>query len=363
MSVRKACADLGVSRATFYRQGKAPEPFCGPRLPKRVPRALSLQENDNIRAMFYSDRFADLSVREVYATLLEEGIYLASVRTLYRILARDGAARERRDQLRHPSYGKPELLATGICQVWSWDITMIRGPVKGQHYRLYVLLDIFSRYVVGWTLAREESGHTARILIRETAIREGVPEDQLTIHSDRGAPMVSREVSQMLADLGVTRSLGRPQVSDDNPYSESQFKTLKYHPTFPDRFGSFEEAREFLRKFFHWYNQEHHHEGLMLLTPAVVHSGRAEEVLEERRAVMIQAHSRNPERFVRGVPVVKPFPREVWINKPKAPDVPKVSKIKPPTGTPMEMKKQGPVPQEVIQRAGPPEGPVLAITP
>ena len=362
MSVRKACADLGVSRATFYRQGKAAGPFCGPRLTKRVPRALDPQERETVRTTLYSDRFADQSVREVYAILLEEGIYLASVRTIYRILARDGATRERRDQLRHPGYGKPELLATGICQVWSWDITMIRGPVRGQHFRLYVLLDIFSRYVVGWTLAWKESASTARVLIRETAIREGVLEDRLTIHSDRGAPMVSREVSQMLADLRVTRSLGRPQVSYDNPYLESQFKTLKYQPTFPDRFDSFEEAREFLRNFFHWYNQNHHHEGLMLLTPAVVHSGRAEKVLEERRTVMALAHSRNPERFVRGIPVVKPFPKEVWINKPKAPDVPKASNTKPQTDNPTEMKKQGPVPQEVIQGTGPPEGPVLAST-
>ncbi len=232
-----------------------------------------------------------------------------------------------------------------------------------QHLRVYMLLDIFSRYVVGWTHTWEESGHTARILIRETAIREGVAEEQLTIHSDRGAPMVSREVSLMLADLRVTRSLGRPQVSNDNPYSESQFKTLKYISTFPERFDSFNEAREFLRKFFHWYNQDHHHEGMMMLTPVVVHSCRAEKVLEERRAVMTKAHSRNPERFVRGVSVVKPFPKEVWINKPKAPDSSGPGKIKPPSGNPMEMEKQGSVPQEVIQRAGPPEGPVLAITP
>ena len=187
-----ACGDLGVSRATFYRHGKSKEPFCGPRLPKTVPRALSPQERETVRGTLYSERFADHSVREVHATLLDEGSYLGSVRTIYRILEKDGATVERRDQLRHPSYAKPELLATGIHQVWSWDITMIRGPVKGQHFRLYVLLDIFSRYVVGWTLAWKESGQIARELIEETAIKEGIPEGKLTIHSDRGAPMTER---------------------------------------------------------------------------------------------------------------------------------------------------------------------------
>lgn len=357
MSIRQACGDLSVSRATFYRHGKATEPFCGPRKPKTVPRALSPQERETVRATLYSERFADSSVREVHATLLEEGIYLASVRTMYRILGKDGATAERRDQLRHPSYAKPELLATGIQQVWSWDITMIRGPVKSQYFRLYVLLDIFSRYVVGWTLAWKESGQIARELIRETAIKEGVPEGTLTIHSDRGAPMRSQAVSQMLADLRVTPSHSRPQVSNDNPYSESQFKTLKYHPTFPDRFASFEEAREFLRTFFQWYNQDHHHEGLMMLTPAVVHSGQADKVLQERAEVMVLAYSRNPERFVHGAPVVRPFPKEVWINKPLAPD-----SQKPPTETKsiqLEKEKQGSVRQGVSQEAGPPDGPIL----
>ena len=356
MSIRKACGDLSVSRATFYRHGKAKESFCGPRKPKTVPRALSPQERKTVRATLYSERFADSSVREVHATLLEEGIYLASVRTMYRILGKDGATAERRDQLRHPSYAKPELLATGIQQVWSWDITMIRGPVKSQYFRLYVLLDIFSRYVVGWTLAWKESGQIARELIRETAIKEGVPEGTLTIHSDRGAPMLSQAVSQMLADLRVTPSHSRPQVSNDNPYSESQFKTLKYHPTFPDRFASFEEAREFLRTFFQWYNQDHHHEGLMMLTPAVVHSGQADKTLQERARIMAVAHSRNPERFVHGAPVVKPFPREVWINKPLAPDSQKPtmeSKL-----IPLGNEKQGVVRQGVSREA--PDGSILA---
>jgi putative transposase len=235
------------------------------------------------------------------------------------MLRRDGASRERRRQLRHPAYKRPELLANGIHQVWSWDITMIRGPVKGEHYRLYMVMDIFSRYVVGYTLAWKESGEIARSLIRECAAREGVEAGRLTIHSDRGGPMVSQEVSQLLGKLRFEKSHSRPRVSNDNPFSESQFKTLKYHSEFPDRFGSFEEAREFIRAFVAWYNHEHHHEGINLLTPAMVHSGKAEEVLAARSVTMDKAHGRNPERFVRGNPVVKPLPREVWINKPVTP--------------------------------------------
>lgn len=315
LSVRQACRWLALSRATFYRRRSKPREFCGPRVPKRVPRALKPDEREAIRLVLYSDRFVDQSVREVYATLLDEGTYLASIRTMYRILRRDGASRERRRQLRHPAYKRPELLSQGIHQVWSWDITMIRGPVKGEHYRLYMVIDIFSRYVVGYTLAWKESGEIARALIQESAAREGVEAGRLTIHSDRGAPMVSQEVSQLLGKLRINKSHSRPHVSNDNPYSESQFRTLKYHPEFPDRFRDFEEAREFIRAFVSWYNHEHHHEGINLLTPSVVHSGKAEEVLEARSRVMELAHGRSPERFVRGKPVLKPLPREVWINK------------------------------------------------
>jgi putative transposase len=316
LSVRQACRLLTLSRATFYRRGVKPREFCGPRIPKRVPRALSAPEREEVRQILYSDRFVNQSVREVYATLLDEGLYLTSVRTMYRMLRRDGASRERRRQLRHPAYKRPELLANGIHQVWSWDITMIRGPVKGEHYRLYMVMDIFSRYVVGYTLAWKESGEIARNLIQESAVREGVEAGRLTIHSDRGGPMVSQEVSQLLGKLRINKSHSRPHVSNDNPYSESQFRTLKYHPEFPDRFGSFEEAREFIRAFVAWYNQEHHHEGINLLTPATVHSGRAVQVLAARARVMDQAHARSPERFVQGKPVVKNLPGEVWINKP-----------------------------------------------
>ncbi|MFM8931652.1 MAG: IS3 family transposase [Gemmataceae bacterium] len=319
LNIRLACRWLDLSRATHYRRGRVREAFCGPRVPRRVPRTLSSVERSLIRAALYSDRFVDRSVREVYATLLDDGNYLGSISTMYRLLKRDSASRERRRQRRHPAYKKPELLANGIHQVWSWDITMIRGPVKGEHYRLYLVMDIFSRYVVGYTLAWKESGEIARNLLRECAAREGVEAGCLTIHSDRGGPMVSQEVSQLLGKLRIEKSHNRPRVSNDNPYSESQFKTLKYRPEFPDRFGSFEEAREFIRSFVAWYNHEHHHEGISLLTPAVVHSGRAGEVLAARAVTMDKAHGRNPERFVRGKPVVRPLPGEVWINRPAPP--------------------------------------------
>lgn len=318
LNIRLACRWLGISRATHYRQGREPSRFCGPRLPKQVPRALSTLERESVRAVLYSDRFVDRAVREVYATLLDEGIYLASIRTMYRLLVHDRASRERRRQARHPVYRKPELLANGIHQVWSWDITMIRGPVKGEYYRLYTVMDIFSRFVVGYTLAWRETGDIAQCLIRESAAREGVEPSKLTIHSDRGSPMVSQEVSQLLGRLGIKQSHSRPQVSNDNPYSESQFKTMKYNPEFPDRFEGFAQAREFLQTFMAWYNHEHHHEGLNLLTPAVVHSGRAQEVLGMRSRTLCLAHQKNPERFVGGQPVVKPLPSEVWINRPVA---------------------------------------------
>lgn len=298
MIVQQACRWLAISRATLYRRRIKPREFCGTRVPKRVPRALKPDEREAIRLVLYSDRFVNQSVREEYATLLEELPYLASVPTLYRILRRDGASRERRRQLRHPAYKRPELLAQGIHQVWSWDITMIRGPVKGEHYRLYMVIDIFSRYVVGYTLAWKESGEIARALIQESAARESVEAGRLTIHSDRGAPMVSQEVSQLLGKLRINKSHSRPHFSNDNPYSESQFRTLKYQPEFPNRFRRFERAREFIRTIVAWYSQEHHHEGIKLLTPSVVHWGKAEKVWTARSWVLELAHERSPKPFV-----------------------------------------------------------------
>lgn len=224
--------------------------------------------------------------------------------------------RERRNQLCHPTYTKPELLATGPNQLWSWDLTKLRGPVKWTYYHLYTILDVFSRYVVGWLIAERESARLAKQLIAETCTKQGIESDQLTLHADRGSSMTSKTVALLLADLGVTKTHSRPHVSNDNPYSESQFKTMKYRPTYPDRFGSIQDARAWARAFFHWYNQEHHHSGLGLLTPATVHYGQAQAVIDQRQQVLRAAYAAHPERFVRGEPKPPSVPTEVWINRP-----------------------------------------------
>jgi putative transposase len=274
-------------------------------------------ERQTVLSVLNSERFADLAPRQVYATLLDEGLYLSSVRTMYRILEENGEVRERRDQLRHPEYKKPELLATGPNQVWSWDITKLLGPAKWTYFYLYAILDIFSRFVVGWMVARREGAELAERLLEETIRKQGIAPGQLTVHSDRGPSMSSKSVALLLADLGVTKTHSRPQVSDDNPFSESQFKTLKYRPEFPERFGSLEDARAFCQVFFPWYNWDHHHTGLALLTPGVVHYGNAQDVLRSRQEVLDAAYTAHPERFVRRAPVPLQLPREVWINPPE----------------------------------------------
>jgi len=262
------------------------------------------------------ERFCDLAPRTVWAVLLDEGRYLCSPRTMYRILAENGAVRERRDQLRHPAYAKPELLATGPNQVWSWDITKLKGPVKWTYYQLYVVLDIYSRYVVGWTLAATESGTLAKQLIEESCAKQRIERDRLTVHADRGTAMTSKTLALKLADLGVTKSHSRPYTSNDNPFSESQFRTMKYRPDFPSRFGSIEDARAHCRAFFEWYNQHHRHSSLGLLTPETVHYGRTEAALAARSIVLDAAYQAHPERFVRRAPVPKAPPTRVWINPP-----------------------------------------------
>jgi putative transposase len=263
-----------------------------------------------------SERFADTAPAEIVATLLDEKKYLGSVRTFYRILARAGEVRERRDQLRHPEYKKPELLATAPNQVWTWDITKLLGPEKWKYFYLYVVLDLFSRYVVGWLLAKHENATHAKRLIRETFKKQGVEEGQLTIHGDRGAPMTSKTLAQLMADLTITKSHSRPQVSDDNPFSESQFKTMKYQPEYPDRFSSLGEALNHSRQFFDWYNKEHRHSGIAFLTPADVHFGRATKVVAARQATLNAAFNAHPERFVGRPPrAALPSPA-VWINPP-----------------------------------------------
>lgn len=267
--------------------------------------------------VLHEDRFVDKPPAEIYAALLDEGVYLCSIRSMYRILNENGEVKERRNILRHPEYTKPELLATAPNQVWSWDITKLKGPVKWTYYYLYVILDIFSRHAVGWMIAHRENAELAETLIRETCERQEIDQDQLLIHSDRGSPMTSKAVALLLSDLGVTKSLSRPHVSNDNPFSESHFKTLKYRPTFPKNFGSIEDARAFCQYFFDWYNNEHYHNGIALLTPAMVHYGSAEECNRERQNVLSKAFDAHPERFVSGHPKVLQLPKEVWINPPK----------------------------------------------
>jgi putative transposase len=360
VGVAAGCEAIGVARATFYRhtprhggpvtdrsapsprhEGAAgerseqilpgpsmdqdvgePSPPLSPSharsvLPRVHPRALSAAEQAAVLEVLHSTRFQDAAPAAVYATLLDEGTYLASERTMYRLLAADGETRSRRDQLVHPSYSKPELLATVPNQVWSWDITKLLGPAKWTYYYLYVILDIFSRYVTGWMVAHREHTDLAERLIAETIAKQRVPAGQLTLHADRGSSMTSKPVAFLLADLGVTKTHSRPHVSNDNPYSEAQFKTLKYRPGFPDRFASIEEARAFCQDFFRWYNADHRHAGIGLLPPEVVHYGQAQAAYDARSQVLAAAHAAHPERFVRQVPRPPQLPTAAWINPPR----------------------------------------------
>jgi len=316
VGIAAACKSLDIARPTYYRRlGASGEKEASRPAP---PRSLSAVERQEVLDVLHTDRFVDKAPMEVYATLLDEGIYHCSIRTMYRMLGDAGEVRERRDQVRHPHYKAPELLATAPNQVWSWDITKLLGPVKWAYFYLYVILDIFSRYVTGWMIATHESSVLAKRLIAETCEKQNVQPGQLTIHADRGSSMKSKPVALLLTDLGITKTHSRPRVSDDNPYSESQFKTLKYRPGFPDRFGSIQDARAFCQEFFPWYNGEHRHSGIGLLTPEMVHYGQAQAVIEQRRIVLASAFGAHPERFVRGLPVPPRLPEAAWINKPKA---------------------------------------------
>ena len=308
--IRASCEALGIPRASYYRQ-QQPQPAAVQRV---SPRALSAEERALVLSVLHEPRFVDHAPAEVYATLLEEERYLCSERTLYRVLAENVEVRERRAQLRHPSYAAPELLATRPNELWSWDITKLRGPVKWTYYYLYVILDVFSRYVTGWLLAGQESAALARRLIAETCERQEIVPGALTIHADRGSSMTSKSVAWLLADLSVTRTHSRPHVPDDNPFSEAQFKTLKYRPDFPDRFASPDHARAHCGDFFPWYNNEHHHAGLSYLTPRDVHFGLAEKKLKQRAATLAAAYAAHPERFVKGVPRPGALPEKIWIN-------------------------------------------------
>jgi putative transposase len=318
VGIKPACDALGMPRSRFYRtQARRHAPPVTPKTRPRSPRALSADERQGVLDLLHGDRFADQAPHEVYATLLDEGDYHCSIRTMYRILNEYTEVKERRNQLRHPVYQKPELLATAPNQVWSWDITKLLGPVTWSYFYLYVILDIFSRYVVGWMIAPADSATLAETLIRETCDKQHIERGQLTIHADRGSSMTSKPVAFLLADLGVTKTHSRPHTSDDNPYSEAQFKTLKYRPDFPARFGSIEDARNFCQVFFPWYNTEHRHTGIGLLTPEVLHYGLANEVRAARAAVLKTAYLAHPERFVRKIPVPPTLPEAAWINKPK----------------------------------------------
>ena len=314
-SIRDACRAFGVSPATFYRR-RCPKAATVTE-PRKNHRRLNEDEEKMVLDELTSNRFMDESVPQIYTSILDEGRYLCSQRTMCRILQRNASTRERRDQLRHPQYAKPELLAQGPNEVWSWDITKLKGPRKWNYYYLYVIMDIYSRYVVGWMVAPRESAMLAEKLIEQTCENQGIDRDHLTIHADRGTSMRSKLVAQLLADLGITKSHSRPHTSNDNPYSEAQFKTLKYHHSFPKTFGSIEDAQTFLRNFFDWYNCKHKHSGIGYVSPENLHTGVAHHIRKKRADVLRSAYEKHPERFVKGIPQPPIIPEAAWINKPQ----------------------------------------------
>lgn len=321
-SIIELCEAFDLPPATYYRwkkQSRKTTPLNDESEPKpRHWRRLSNKEELEILEVMNSKEFVDMAPDAIVATLLDEGKYHCSSRTMYRILERHKAVKERRNQLRHPEYVKPELLATRPNQLWSWDITKLKTGKKWSYHQLYVIIDVYSRCVVGWLVAEKESAALAEMLIAETCYKHGIQRDQLTIHADRGAAMKSKAVSQLMADLSVHKTHSRPHVSNDNPYSESQFKTLKYHASFPKRFGFIEDTRKYLQKWFDWYNNEHKHSGIQMLSPMDVHMNRHHQILKKRRKVLAKAYAKNPKRFPGGMPTIPSLKREVWINKPAA---------------------------------------------
>lgn len=323
VGVTFAARAVGLSRATAYRRRRhrrtgGPACVIPPKRRPPPPRTLSEPEQAKVLETLHSERFSDTAPAEVVATLLDEGTYLCSERTMYRLLQQNGELRERRDQLRHPVYSRPELLATRPNELWSWDTTKLLGPAKWTYYYLLVILDCFSRYAVGWCLAYQDTAKVAERLIAETISKYGVGRGELTIHADRGSSQASKPVAFLLADLGVTKTHSRPHTSNDNPYSEAQFKTMKYRPEFPERFRSMEEARAFSRSFFRWYNEVHRHSGIGFMTPEAVHFGRVDALNEVRSETLAAAYAAHPERFVRRPPAPPKVPTAVWINKPES---------------------------------------------
>ena len=311
------CAALGVSRATVQRRRfRLGAPLARPRPRPKPARALTGPQRQQVLDLLHAPRFADQAPAEIYASLLDEGVYHCSIRTMYRLLDSNGEIRERRRQLRHPAYRKPELLARTANEVWSWDITKLKGPTKWSYFYLYVILDIFSRRVVGWCVADAETATLFGPLFNDAVAKHNVPPGQLTLHADRGGPMKAKATALLLADLGVTRSHNRPHTSNDNPFSESHFKTLKYQPRFPQSFGCIQDARGFCRAFFDWYNRDHHHAGIGLMTPDQVHYGQTDAIHAARQVTLATAFGENPERFVNKPPVPPDKPTTAWINPP-----------------------------------------------
>lgn len=317
LPITQVCHSLGLPRSSFYRQRQGQKAKKAS-ISAKPDRTLSEAERENVRNVLNSDRFQDKSPYQVYATLLDdEQTYLCSISSMYRILHENDEVQERREQRQHPHYVKPELLATQPNQLWSWDITKLLGPAKWTYYYMYVILDVFSRYVVGWLISEQESAQLAEQFIAESCFKQNICQEQLTLHADRGSSMTSKKVAHLLADLGVTKTHSRPYTSNDNPYSEAQFKTMKYRPSYPDHFGSIEDARAWAKPFFHWYNHEHRHTGLGLMTPAAIHTGQAAQLTAQRRATLQAAYEKHPERFVKGQPQPLQIPDKVWINPPQ----------------------------------------------
>ena len=351
VGVASATQALGVARATLYRRRTPPVPTMGPRPLRASPRALYTSERESALALLHEDRFVDRSPAAIVAALLDESHYVASERTMYRILDENGEVAERRDQRVHPVHAVPRLCARAPKQVWTWDITPLPGLVRGAWFQLYVMLDLFSRYVVAWMVALQQTGALAAHFVEDAVRREGVLPGTLISHADRGSPMISQSLALKYAELGVTPSKSRPRVSNDNPFSESHFKTAKYHPTYPDEFVDIEHAKRHFGEFFRWYNHDHRHSGLALLTPANVHFGRVEQVMTVRQATLDAAFAAHPERFVRGRPIHPRPPTEVWINKPPATTVePRPPTTAPTTSNPSTTPAKRPT--EEIDRAG-----------
>ncbi len=316
VGIKACCEALNMPRATYYRWKKPISTES--KIRKSHPSSLTEEERQDVLDLLHNDTYQDMPPLAVYTDLLDQNTYLCSVRTMYRILENEGEVVERRRQRHHIKYKKPELLATGPNQLWSWDITKLKGPAKWTYFYLYVILDVFSRYVVGWLVSLRESSTLAKQFISETYSKQGVLPDQLTLHADRGSSMKSKPVAFLLADLGVTKSHSRPYTSNDNPFSESQFRTLKYRPDFPQRFGSLQDSRTHCQTFFQWYNTQHYHTGIEMLTPEMVHYGKAQEILDNRNCVLEQARDSYPNRFKGKKHSSFKLPQEVWINPPES---------------------------------------------